>query len=444
MQQNIIDIWNELLNLGVSDDHPEENAFIQFYNQTMMLATISILGLIFFSICIQTKPFYLVILCSYCISNIIFLWLNAKGYIYVVRFGLAVSGTLALCYSHVALGGFFGQSASILTVLIVVHVVLANKPHCRKYAYPMILVPYCGVLFYSNWIGVTAPLVVMPYDELIFVLIAAFWAMGIVKIFENEKEELIANLEVKNCAFQGKTEEMERFTYIASHDLKSPLMTMTAFLNLIDRDINKEDSEAALEKIKYAEASVQQMTFLVEGVLELSKMKDLKKSKKTLVNLGTILDKTKISLLNYIEKRAAYIESRPLPNFWCNEVEFMMLFQNFIQNGIKYNESKSPHILISCHLSDTEMELSFRDNGIGIERKNHEKIFNYFQRLHGVAEYQGTGLGLGMCKKIIDAYDGRVEVDSVVGLGTTFRLFFPILKVNEEQNETVVEETNTD
>lgn len=444
MLNKIIRIWNQLLDMGVSDDHPKENAYIRFYNQTMIVTAVFAIGLSFVILWSDIGLFYFIVAFGYGFSYASGVWLNHKGHIYLVRVGLALMTMCILCYAHLVLGGFFGQSASILTVVVVLHVVLVNRPAYRKYCYVAVLLPYCLILLYTNWIGITEPLIVIPYDEFIILAINISWVMGVVLLFDKEKEGLISDLDSKNKELKNKTEEMERFTYIASHDLKSPLMTMTAFLELMDKDLEKEDSDAAIEKIQYAKASVQQMTFLVEGVLELSKMKDLKQSKKTLVNLEMILDKTKISLLNYIEKRDAYVESGPLPKFWCNEIEFLMLFQNFIQNGIKYNESKSPHILISCHLDDTEMELSFRDNGIGIERKNHEKIFNYFQRLHGVSEYQGTGLGLGMCKKIIDAYGGRIEVDSVVGLGTTFRLFFPIEKQKDNEIDISLEEIMID
>jgi light-regulated signal transduction histidine kinase (bacteriophytochrome) len=125
-----------------------------------------------------------------------------------------------------------------------------------------------------------------------------------------------------------------------------------------------------------------------------------------------------------IQKNAEVIACS-LPKIVGRRYEFMALFQNLIENGIKYNESGNPRIIIKTKALKDEFVIAFHDNGIGIEAAYYEKIFKFFKRLHTQEQYQGTGIGLSLCKKIVRKYDGDITVSSEVGKGTTFRIILP-------------------
>lgn len=358
-------------------------------------------------------------LLSGCIGVLI---LNHFDQIYVARFLMTIAVSLAGSAGVLVLGGFFSQGSMVLTILIVGHVAFDNRPALRKVIYAITLVPFVSAVVYVNQYEVVSGVVAVPYDEIIILGITVAWSLGLVLLFEKEKKDYIFNLSRKNQDLENKTEELERFTYIASHDLKSPLVTIGAFLDLIEKDLLSRDSKAAKTKLVFAQKGAKQMNALIEGVLELSKMNNLRDSKRTSVNLNEVISKVEINLLAAFKNKKAVLDTNSLPEIYANELEMVLLFQNFIQNGIKYNESKHPKVTVYGEKKDGYVVLIFEDNGIGIDEKYYGDIFQYFKRLHASNEYNGTGLGLGLCKKIIDAYDGEVKIDSVLGQGTRFEI----------------------
>ncbi|MEZ4850238.1 MAG: ATP-binding protein [Bacteroidia bacterium] len=120
------------------------------------------------------------------------------------------------------------------------------------------------------------------------------------------------------------------------------------------------------------------------------------------------------------------IESQPLPQVHANEIEFITLFQNIIENGLKYNSSEIPSIKMTVDYMEEYFVLKFQDNGIGIENKYHNRISELFQRLHTLSDFEGTGLGLGICAKIVKLYHGEIWVESSPGQGSTFMIQLPL------------------
>lgn len=438
--------WNWLLDRGVSDEHPEENEFIRFFNLMLFISVISSL-LVLMSACLLDLPNFYLALVSYAgISYVTGIVLNHYRYIYTSRLILSISTPLWISTAHIFIGGFFSQGVAVLTSMIVTYFSFQYRPKYRIWVLITISLIYFSALTYESIYGPIWGVNNFPIDEIFVYLSGMGWTLGLVMLFEKEKGIFIKNLDQKNKDLEEASQDLERFTYIASHDLKSPVATISSFLKLIRKDLENQNYEAIEQKLSFAEGSAKQMTFLIEGILELSRIKDLKVSHKEVLQLDNILGRTKINLLDYTQKRNAIIQADQLPEFYGNEVEFSILFQNFIQNGLKYNESETPIVKISAEKTDNYLNLSFKDNGIGIDRKDFDKIFEFFQRLHANSVYQGTGLGLGMCKKIIDAYGGTIEMDSVIGEGTTFTLRFPIqqkaplvFEVNEKMTNSYLE-----
>lgn len=424
----LLRLWNKLLNLGVSDDYPEETILIQFFNKMSIFSfatglIISVLG------CFLDVPIeYLIISVCITIMYFSFLILNAYGKILFGRVLNAITAPMFICAAHALIGGFFSQSLVICTSIVITFVAFQKHPKLRVRLIIFTVVIYIIAILYTAFYGPILGVLDYPFDDIFVFMATTGWMMGALMILYEEREEYIKSLSEKNKQLEEATEELERFSYIASHDLKSPLRTITSFIGLIERDINKQNFDAINEKLHFVKTGAEQMNFLVQDILELSKLKHTEQSERVLIDLNVILEKAKANLTEEIRSRKVKIYAEKLPTYKGNEVEMLLLFQNFIQNGIKYNESETPIVAISSFETKDSLCLSFRDNGIGIAEQYYDQIFQFFKRLHNSDEYQGTGLGLGLCKKIIKSYSGEVEVDSVVGAGSTFTIKFPLEK----------------
>ena len=241
---------------------------------------------------------------------------------------------------------------------------------------------------------------------------------------ENFRYNQLVNEQNKMLEIQNK--ELERFTYIASHDLKSPLSNILGFSEIMREELEEGNDEMTMEYLSYIQTSAKRMSYLIEDILELSKIKNNNKENRKYVNLNKIVENIHQALIQEIVDAKAKISYRDLPTYYCNETEIFLLFQNLIQNGIKYNKSFNPQIEISAVQEKKALFLYFKDNGIGIEPQYAEQIFEYFKRLHNQEEYEGTGIGLGLCKKIVQNYNGKISVQSNPNEGSTFIVELPL------------------
>jgi len=357
--------------------------------------------------------------------------LNHFGHIYTVRFIGALLSPLWICSVHILVAGNFNQGLLILTVLAITYVSFDHQPFYRPILIIYTILIYLCALIYVQLNGPILGIIDLPYDEFLVFLIASSWLGKMIYNFISDRESLIKNLQTNNTQLKQTTEELERFTYIASHDLKSPLRTINSFIGLIERDIKKEKYHTLPDRLQFVKTGAKQMNSLVEDILEISILNNPEKKKKREVDLNMVLDKVCSNLKEDIKTKNASLKIDKLPSYNCDESEFSLLFQNMIQNGIKYNESPKPEVKISSKTIDDQIIISFEDNGIGIEEEYHEQIFQFFKRLHTSEKYQGTGLGLGLCKKIVNSYGGEIELDSETGEGSTFRIK---LKIETQSN----------
>lgn len=227
-------------------------------------------------------------------------------------------------------------------------------------------------------------------------------------------------------------EELERFAYVTSHDLQEPLRMVTSFLQLLQKKYNNQLDETARKYINFAVDGAGRMRTLIHDLLEFSRISSVA-SDPTLVNLNDVINKTRIALKAAVEQSGAVINVPFLPAIRGNQIQLLQLFQNLIGNSIKYKNGSSPVIDISYTESPVEWEFCVADNGIGIDEKFHEKIFIIFQRLHNKKDYQGTGIGLAICKKIVEQHGGKIWVVSEIDRGSKF--FFTILKLPLSQKD---------
>jgi PAS domain S-box-containing protein len=240
---------------------------------------------------------------------------------------------------------------------------------------------------------------------------------SIIDISERLNTENILKQNLKKI--DQKNKELEQFAYITSHDLQEPLNTIISFTNILQKNCNNNMTELDKKSFDFIVKAATRMKNLIKGVLDFSRLG--KKSKLKEVNCNNLVSSVCLDLGTLIKKTNAQISVQKLPTIKAYETELRLLFQNLLTNAIKFMEpGKTPKISIDAKKDNLEWVFSIKDNGIGIDKKNKEKIFSIFQRLHSRDEYTGTGIGLAHCKKIVELHKGDICVDSQLGKGSTF------------------------
>jgi signal transduction histidine kinase/CHASE3 domain sensor protein len=218
--------------------------------------------------------------------------------------------------------------------------------------------------------------------------------------------------------------ELEQFAYVASHDLQEPLRAVVSYLQLLERRYKGQLDERADKYIGYAVDGARRMQALINDLLTYSRA-GRRGDHHADVNLETLLDRVTRSLEIGIQESGAVISHDPLPTVVGDPVGLGQLLQNLVGNAIKFHAEEPPRVHIAAERQERAWLLSVRDNGIGIAPEYQERIFVLFQRLHGRDEYTGTGIGLAICRKIVEQHGGRLWVESTPGGGSTFLFTIP-------------------
>jgi PAS domain S-box-containing protein len=243
-----------------------------------------------------------------------------------------------------------------------------------------------------------------------------------------ERKRMEGALEEKARELERSNQELEQFAYIASHDLQEPLRMIASYTQLLERRYKDKLEPDALQFISYAVDGASRMQTLINDLLAYSRVGTRAKAFVS-IDCGEVVKKALKNLEIAIEESSAKISVGELPQVLGDATQLTQLFQNLVGNAIKFRGDKPPVIQISA-TPETEgaapvWHLSVHDEGIGIEPQYFERIFVIFQRLHTREEYPGTGIGLAVCKKIVERHGGRIWVESESGKGSTFHFTFP-------------------
>ena len=265
--------------------------------------------------------------------------------------------------------------------------------------------------------------------------------------------ELEQRVQERTEELTRSNEELNQFAKIASHDLQEPLRAVQGFINLLQESTRGQLNQDCEEYMEYILDGTQRMQQLIQAVLLHSSISAENSHNKEvpLTDCGAALEEVLANLDASIKESEAVLEVDYLPEVAVDRSQLIQLFQNLISNAIKYRGEEAPQIYISAERTVDEWLFSVRDNGIGIEAKYADQIFDMFARLHGKTKYKGTGMGLAICKKIVNLHGGRIWVESELGQGCIFLFTLPaaskpLRRVSMESNIEIllVEDTPSD
>ncbi|MCB9231193.1 MAG: DUF4154 domain-containing protein [Bacteroidia bacterium] len=281
-------------------------------------------------------------------------------------------------------------------------------------------------------------------EQIVYLLIAliVLTVFMVVILIRGGRNRKLANVALtqKNNAIALQKEQLERanlelgqFAYVASHDLQEPLRTVANFVNVLQEDYGPQFDEQASQYFNLITDSTTRMKALVKDLLDYSRIG--RERDFVNVDLNQLIKEIRTDLDSLIRENGAQIQTDDLPVIPGSATDLRLLFQNLLNNAIKFSRPGiSPQIRISATPQGESWILAVKDNGIGIEEKFHEKIFIIFQRLHNKNEYQGTGIGLAHCKKIVDLHRGKIWVESIPEQGSTFFVSLPAKNLPNQES----------
>jgi len=247
-------------------------------------------------------------------------------------------------------------------------------------------------------------------------------------------EEAVADrtvrLERMNRKLVALNTELDDFTFVAGHDLQEPLRSLDSFSQLLRKDLGDSLPERAAQDLGFITDAVKRMQTLIQGLLALSRTGRVAK-KKEKVSLNECADRALEALALRLKETGAQITRDKMPEVWGDSTLLTELYQNLIGNALKFSKEPRPIIRLTVEEQGDDQIFGVKDNGIGIEPKHARQIFQPFRRLHGRAEYEGSGIGLAICRKIVERHGGKIWVDSEPGKGAHFRFTIPHKKMEE-------------
>ena len=250
---------------------------------------------------------------------------------------------------------------------------------------------------------------------------------------EEKVEERTQEFMTSNQKLIESNKELQNFAYIASHDLKEPIVTITAFSTILQKEVSQLGNPKLIEVTDFINSNSNRLLNLVQDLLEFSSLGN-GSQKANSIDLNNTINTIQNIIESNMKSAFKIICNQTLPCVKSYDSKLFTLFLNLIANGLKYNQSQVPKVVINYHIDDSKCTFSIADNGIGINPEHFDKIFIMFKRLNNRSKYEGSGLGLASCKKIIESMDGKIWVESDNKTGSTFYFNFPVDMIEKIPN----------
>jgi signal transduction histidine kinase len=241
---------------------------------------------------------------------------------------------------------------------------------------------------------------------------------------EQRVRERTTQLEQANEVMLHTNMELQRFTHAMAHDLQTPLRSIAGFSQLVQEAVRRYGDTEVDGWASQVVGNARRLQCLIQGLLSYARL-DAQALRTEEVDMNQLFDEVVASLQAMISETAADVGRGDLPTVGCIRSQISQLLQNLIENGLKYNKAEQPRVFVSCEPSGQDWVFSVADNGMGIDPKHHERIFDIFKRLHTYAEIPGTGIGLALCRGIVERHGGRIWVESRPGEGSIFHFSLP-------------------
>lgn len=354
----------------------------------------------------------------------------------------------------VLVGGNFNQGLGIATSTFLSFIVFRDHPKTRKFIIGFDLLMYIVPTIYVNIYGPLLGTINLAFDEIIVFVACLCWLSLTFYMYDEKKTRFYTeDLELKNKYLKTttdellkiqnylssqngemqklndemalKTKQMEEFTYLVTHDLKAPINNINSIATELESILKNSNNKIISTYLNYLKTSSYRMSNMVDNILDHAKIGGSKF--KNDVSLIDLLNNILEDFSERIKSLEAQIIIGNLPIINCYDIEFRLLFQNLLDNSLKFvPENRTPLIHIDCEESNGYYVFKISDNGIGIPENQRSNIFGAFQRIPTQNDYEGTGLGLYGCKKIVDHHAGQIWITSELNKGTTFFIKIPI------------------
>jgi two-component system sensor kinase len=241
---------------------------------------------------------------------------------------------------------------------------------------------------------------------------------------EQKVSQRTADLNARKDELARSNRELEQFAYVASHDLQEPLRTVSSYCKLLVQRSEGQLDDKSRQYVEQAVEAAGRMRTLIKDLLTYSRVGRTGNPFQS-INCNNVVDQALANLSLRIEETEAKVTRDELPAVHGDPTQLLQLFQNLIGNAIKFRGERQPHVHITAEREDSKWLFKIRDNGIGMEPENYERVFLIFQRLHNRESYAGTGIGLAVCKKTVEQHGGQIWVESELGQGSTFYFTLP-------------------